>query len=40
MKKKKVIAIFLISSKLFHHEYEPILKDYSGYIKRNVDFDV
>ena len=32
-------ADFLISSKLFHHEYEPIQKDYSHYIKRDVDFN-
>ncbi|HEY3370185.1 MAG TPA: methylglyoxal synthase [Prolixibacteraceae bacterium] len=32
-------ADFLISSKLFHLEYEPILKDYSGYIKRDVEFE-
>jgi len=31
-------ADFLISSKLFHQEYEPMLKDYSGYIKRNVEY--
>jgi methylglyoxal synthase len=32
-------ADFVISSKLFHQAYEPILKDYSGYIMRNVDFN-
>lgn len=32
-------ADFIISSKLFHQEYEPILKDYSSYIKRDVDFN-
>lgn len=32
-------ADFMISSKLFHHEYEPILKDYANYIKRDVDFN-
>ena len=32
-------ADFLISSKLFHQEYEPIMKDYSGYIKRNVEIE-
>lgn len=32
-------ADFIISSKLFHHEYEPILKDYSNYITRDVDFN-
>jgi methylglyoxal synthase len=30
-------ADFIISSKLFHQEYEPIQKDYSGYIKREVE---
>lgn len=29
-------ADFLISSKLFNQHYEPILKDYSSYIKRDV----
>ncbi|MBC8003926.1 MAG: methylglyoxal synthase [Verrucomicrobia bacterium] len=29
-------ADFLISSKLFNQQYEPILKDYSSYIKRDV----
>jgi methylglyoxal synthase len=29
-------ADFLISSKLFNLHYEPILKDYSSYIKREV----
>lgn len=29
-------ADFIISSKLFHQEYSPILKDYSSYIKRDV----
>ncbi|MGM0620310.1 MAG: methylglyoxal synthase [Bacteroidota bacterium] len=32
-------ADFLVSSELFHESYQPILKDYSGYIKRNVDLD-
>ena len=30
-------ADFIISSKLFAQEYSPLLKDYSGYIKREVD---
>ena len=30
-------ADFLISSPLMQKEYDPILKDYTGYIKRNVD---
>lgn len=32
-------ADFMISSKLFHHDYEPILMDYSKYIARNLDFN-
>ena len=30
-------ADFIISSNLFHQKYSPILKDYSAYIKREVD---
>ena len=30
-------ADFMISSDLFHEDYNPILKDYSGYIKREVE---
>jgi methylglyoxal synthase len=33
-------ADFLISSKLFHEEYEPILKDYSTYISRDIIVNV
>lgn len=29
-------ADFMISSSLFHCDYKPILKDYSGYIKRTI----
>ena len=29
-------ADFIISSGLFHEEYEPIVKDYSKYIKREI----
>ncbi|MDY6989340.1 MAG: methylglyoxal synthase [Thermodesulfobacteriota bacterium] len=29
-------ADFIISSELFHEEYEPIVKDYSKYIKRDL----
>ncbi|MBN1767836.1 MAG: methylglyoxal synthase [Prolixibacteraceae bacterium] len=29
-------ADFIISSPLFHKNYQPILKDYSGYIQREV----
>jgi methylglyoxal synthase len=32
-------ADFIISSKLFQQEYEPILKDYGSYIRRDVDFN-
>ncbi len=32
-------ADFIISSKLFHQEYEPILKDYGSYIRRDVGLD-
>lgn len=32
-------ADFIISSKLFHQDYEPILKDYGSYITRSVDFN-
>ncbi len=30
-------ADFLISSILFNEPYKPIIKDYSGYINRNID---
>ena len=30
-------ADFLVSSSLFHESYNPILKDYQGYISRDVD---
>jgi len=30
-------ADFMISSRLFHQDYIPLLKDYSTYIKRNVE---
>ena len=29
-------ADFIISSPLFHKNYKPLLKDYSGYIKRKI----
>ncbi|MGD2035658.1 MAG: methylglyoxal synthase [Bacteroidales bacterium] len=32
-------ADFLISSDLMHEEYHPVLKDYSGYIKRSIRSD-
>lgn len=30
-------ADFVISSPLFHKDYQPIIKDYSEYIKRQID---
>ncbi|WP_299577753.1 methylglyoxal synthase [uncultured Sunxiuqinia sp.] len=30
-------ADFIISSKLFHEKYNPLIKDYSTYISRSVD---
>jgi methylglyoxal synthase len=30
-------ADFVVSSPLFHKEYEPIVKDYTSYIKRKID---
>jgi methylglyoxal synthase len=33
----RATADFLVSSSLFHSNYEPTLKDYSAYIKRDVD---
>lgn len=30
-------ADFIVSSSLFHESYHPIVKDYSGYISRDVD---
>jgi methylglyoxal synthase len=32
-------ADFVISSPLFHKDYQPILKDYSSYIKRSISRD-
>ena len=32
-------ADFLISSELFHKDYKPIIKDYSGYITRSIDME-
>lgn len=32
-------ADFMISSPLFHGQYEPALKDYSGYIARNLEME-
>ncbi|WP_423127645.1 methylglyoxal synthase [Gaoshiqia sp. Z1-71] len=30
-------ADFIISSRLFHQDYTPIVKDYSSYMKRDID---
>jgi methylglyoxal synthase len=30
-------ADFIVSSPLFHKDYQPIIKDYSGYIKRVIE---
>jgi methylglyoxal synthase len=32
-------ADFIITSKLFHDEYQPLLKDYSTYIKRDIELN-
>jgi len=33
----RATADFIVSSSLFHNNYTPEVKDYSGYIKREVD---
>lgn len=33
----RATADFMISSNFFNEKYEPIIKDYSGYIKRNIN---
>lgn len=35
----RATADFLISSELFHKEYKPLIKDYSGYITRSIDME-
>ena len=35
----RATADFMVSSKFFNQEYEPIIKDYSNYIKRNINID-
>jgi methylglyoxal synthase len=35
----RATADFMVSSKFFNEKYEPIIKDYSGYIKRNINID-
>ncbi len=32
-------ADYIVSSSLFHEKYDPIIKDYSGYIKREVEMN-
>ncbi|KAF0238474.1 MAG: methylglyoxal [Prolixibacteraceae bacterium] len=32
-------ADFIVSSSLFHEKYDPILKDYTSYMKRDVDMN-
>jgi methylglyoxal synthase len=34
----RATADFMISSKFFNEEYTPIIKDYSSYTKRHIDF--
>lgn len=34
----RATADFMISSKFFNEEYVPIIKDYSEYTKRNIEF--
>jgi methylglyoxal synthase len=31
-------ADFIVSSPLFHRDYQPIIKDYGAYITRSVDY--
>jgi methylglyoxal synthase len=33
----RTTADFIVSSRLFHESYQPILKDYGTYIRRDVD---
>lgn len=35
----RATADFMVSSKFFNEKYEPIIKDYSSYIKRNINID-
>lgn len=35
----RATADFMVSSKFFNEQYEPIIKDYSGYIKRNINVE-
>jgi methylglyoxal synthase len=36
----RATADFMVSSKFFNEAYEPIIKDYSEYIKRNVNINI
>jgi methylglyoxal synthase len=35
----RATADFMVSSKFFNEQYEPIVKDYSEYIKRNININ-
>jgi len=35
----RATADFMVSSKFFNEKYEPIIKDYSNYIKRNINIE-
>ncbi|MBK7377862.1 MAG: methylglyoxal synthase [Ignavibacteriales bacterium] len=35
----RATADFMVSSKFFNEKYAPIIKDYSGYIKRNINIE-
>lgn len=35
----RATADFMVSSKFFNEQYDPIIKDYSGYIKRNINVE-
>jgi methylglyoxal synthase len=35
----RATADFMISSPLLNRKYEPIIKDYSDYIKRTVEYE-
>ena len=35
----RATADFMVSSKFFNEQYDPIIKDYSGYIKRNINIE-
>ena len=35
----RATADFMVSSKFFNEQYDPIIKNYSGYIKRNINVE-